>query len=142
MTRPVPVSLLTKNAYRTAFKAHLRIETARTVPQPIFVAALVGTARLRLVALPDEAWAVRTEERDRLVKRTILDHYREHRGSVPAFGRIIGYTLVTLPGYRVDFGLPYDIDGNPSGPMRPVERLGEATLGMKRGDTRLTGFLK
>jgi hypothetical protein len=134
--------LARETAYRTAFKAHLRVETERVIPQPIFVAALFGTARLRHVSLSDEAWVVRIEERDRLVKRTILDHYRDHRGSVPAFGRIIGYTLVTLPGYRIDFGFPYDIEGNPTGPMRPVERPGEATLGMKRGDTRLTGLLK
>jgi hypothetical protein len=51
-------------------------------------------------------------------------------------------SLVTLPGYLVDFGLPYDLNGDPAGPMRPVERLGEATLGMKRGDTRLTALLK
>jgi hypothetical protein len=134
--------LARETAYRTAFKPQLRIETARTVPQPIFVTALVGTARLRLVALPDEVWCASGDERDRLVKQAIQAHYRERRGSVPAFGAIIGYTLVSLPGYLVDFGFPYDPEGNPTGPMRPVERLGEATLGKKRGNTRLTGRLK
>jgi hypothetical protein len=61
---------------------------------------------------------------------------------VPAFGEIVGYTLITLPGYRADFGLPYDLNGAQTGPMRRVERLGEALLGTKRGDTRLTGLFK
>ena len=30
----------------THFRPHLRTETARTVPEPIFIAALIGTARL------------------------------------------------------------------------------------------------
>jgi hypothetical protein len=47
-----------------------------------------------------------------------------------------------LSGYLVDFGLPYDLSGDPTGPMLSVPRLGEATLGTKRGDTRLTGLLR
>ena len=38
------------------FRPHLRTETVRTVPEPIFIAALIGTARLRLVELPPETW--------------------------------------------------------------------------------------
>jgi hypothetical protein len=129
-------------AYREAFKPHLRTETARRRPEPIFVAALVGTVRLRHVAVPDEAWSVSGGEQEKLVKQAILAHYGERHGWVPAFGAIIGYTLVMLPGYLVDFGFPYDLEGNPTGPMRLVERLGEATLGKKRGNTRLTGLLK
>ena len=44
--------------------------------------------------------------------------------------------------YLVDFGFPFDINGNPAGPMQAVKRLGQATLGVKRGDTRLTGLLR
>jgi hypothetical protein len=32
--------------------------------------------------------------------------------------------------------------GDPAGSMREVRRLPEATLGRKRGDTRMTGLLK
>jgi hypothetical protein len=133
--------LARENAYRAAFRPHLRCETARTVPQPIFVAALIGTARLRLVALPESGDAS-TDQRDRLIKRAIRDHYREQRGHVPAFGAIESYTFVVMPGYLVDFGLPYHLNGDPAGPMRSVARLGEAALGIKRGDTRLTGLLR
>lgn len=41
-----------------------------------------------------------------------------------------------------DFGVPFNTNGDPAGPMREIKRLGEATLGTKRGDTRLTGLLK
>jgi hypothetical protein len=134
--------LARETAYRAAFKPHLRAETARTRPEPIYVAALFGVARMRHVPLPDQVWHVGGEERDKLVKRAICDHCGSQNGYVRAFGEIVGYTLITLPGYWVDFGLPYDLDGNPAGPMRSVQRLGEAVLGTKRGDTRLTGLLK
>lgn len=119
------------------FRPHLRTETTRTVPQPIFIAALIGTARFRLVELPPEIWDVSIVDRNRLVKQVIQDHYRAHKGHEVPFGAILSYTLVTVPGYLVDFGYPFDTAGNPAGPMREVKRLGEAHLGVKRGDTRL-----
>jgi hypothetical protein len=55
----------------------------------------------------------------------------------------MGYVLVLVAGYGgFDFGLPFSITGNRAGAMQKVERLGEATLGTRRGDTRLTGQLK
>jgi len=128
--------------YAASFQPHLRCETARTVPVPIFVAAMIGTARLRHVELPPETWSVSADEQNRLVKRAIRDHYRAHNGQVAAFGAILSYVLVTMPGYLVDFGFPFDTAGNPAGPMGPVRRLGEATLGFKRGDTRLADLFQ
>jgi hypothetical protein len=119
------------------------VVTERRVPSPIFIAALLTTKRLRIVSLPDEAISADEDTRDRLIKTTIIEHYREQRGQVPAFGAITGYALVLLAGYDgVDFGLPFDVRGDPAGSMREVGRLPEATLGTKRGDTRLTGLLK
>ena len=132
-----------ERAYRAAFRPHLQVQTERVIPSPIFIAALIGTARLRLIALPDDTFAAEDENRDRIVKSVIVEHYRDHAGYVPAFGRITGYVLVLLLGYdRVDFGLPFDVDGNRAGALREVLRLPEATLGVKGGDTRLTGLLR
>jgi hypothetical protein len=75
------------------------------------------------VAVFPETWQVSGDERDRLLKRAIRDHYREHAGRVTAFGAIVGY----------------DLNGDPVGPMQPVERLSEAALGTKPGGSRLTG---
>ena len=102
----------------------------------------MGTVRLRQVPLSDRAWQLDAEGRDAMVKRVILNHYQTQHGRIISFGEIVGYTLVTLPGYLVDFGIPFDLNGNCAGPMCVVQRLSEATLGTKRGDTRLTGLLK
>jgi hypothetical protein len=50
-------------------------------------------------------------------------------------------TAVVIPGYLLDFGFSYDLNGEPVGPMRLVERLQAAVLGTKRSDSRLTGLL-
>ena len=134
--------LARETAYRAAFKPHLRTETTRTIPEPIFIAALLGTARLRHVEVSSEVWKANADNRDRLVKRAIQDHYRGHAGRIAAFGSIVGDSAVVMPGYLLDFGVPYDLNGDPVGPLRPVERLGEAVLGIKRGDSRLTGLLR
>jgi hypothetical protein len=131
-----------EDAYRTALKPHLRCETERDIHEPLFVAALLTSARLRLVPVCPETWQVSADERDRQLKAAIEEHYRGHRGHVPSFGAIVGYAAVVMAGYRLDFGLPYDLDGDPAGPMLPVERLQEAALGTKRSDARLTGLLR
>jgi hypothetical protein len=135
-------TLARETAFRTAFQPHLLCETERAIPEPLFVAALLTSARLRLVPVCSETWQVSADERDRQLKAAIREHYREHRGHVPSFGAIVGYTVVVMAGYRLDFGLPYDLNGDPEGPMQPVERLQEAVLGTKRGDQRLTGLLR
>jgi hypothetical protein len=134
--------LAREDVYRTAFRPHLLVEAERRNPSPIFVAALLGTVRLRVVPLPDETFSGDENNRDRIVKTVIIEHYRHQRGEIPAFGAIRSYLLVLLPGYGMDFGLPFDLSGGPAGPMRMVPRLPDATLGTKRGDTRLTGLLK
>ena len=135
-------TLARETAYRTAFKPHLRCETEREIPEPLFVAALLTSARLRLVPVCSEAWDANADERDRKLKAAIQEHYREQRGHVPSFGAIVGYTAVVLAGYRLDFGLRFDRNGDPVGWMQPVERLGEPILGTKQGDTRLSGFFR
>jgi hypothetical protein len=89
-----------------------------------------------------EVWNASADDRDRLVKRAIQDHYGERDGYVPAFGSIVSYTLVTMPGYLADYGFPFDTNGDRMGSIRPVERVGEAVLGTKQGDTRLSGLIR
>jgi hypothetical protein len=135
--------LAKEEAYRAAFRPHLQVQTERQNPSPIFIAALLTVRRLRIVALPAEAFSADENTRDRVIKATIVEHYQSQRGYVPAFGGITGYLHVCIAGYDgVDIGLPFDVCGNRAGSMRPVKRLAEATLGTKRGDARLTGLLK
>jgi len=130
-------------AYCNSFRPHLQVQTQRAVPSPIFVAALLTVARLRVIRLPDEALTANDEARDRIVKPIIIEHWGENGGRVPAFGGITGYVLVLVAGYGgFDFGLPYSVIGERSGAMQKVERLGVATLGTRRGDASLTGMLK
>lgn len=132
-----------ERAYRAAFRPHLQIQTERKVPSPIFLAALMGTARLRLISLSDDTFAADADARDRAVKAVILQHYRDHSGRVPAFGAITGYVLVLLAGYDgLDFGLPFDVHGERIDSMCAVRRLPEAMLGKKRADGRLNGLLQ
>jgi hypothetical protein len=137
------VALQREEAYRTAFRPHLQVQTERHIPSPIFIAALMTVERLRIVRLPDEIASVEQDERHQIVRAAITKNYRDNAGQVPAFGRITGYILVQVAGYnRLDYGIPYDRDGMQIGSMVSVRRLPDATLGVKKGDARLTGLLK
>jgi hypothetical protein len=83
-------TLAREAAYRTAFQPHLRCETELEIPEPLFIAALLTNARLRLVPVCPETWQVSAHERDRLLKRAIRDHYRVARGSDNQFWRCRG----------------------------------------------------
>jgi hypothetical protein len=132
-----------EEAYRAAFRPHLQIQTERTVPSPIFLAALMTVERLRRVRLPDVVASADPDERDEIVRAAIITHYRENSGQVLAFGRVTGYVLVMVAGFgALDFGLPFDVNGEPAGPMRSIKRLPDAMLGVKRPDGRLNGLLK
>ena len=132
-----------ERAYLASFRPHLHVQTERAVPSPIFVAALLTVARLRTVSLPEEALTANDEPRDRIIKTIVIDHWHENNGYVPAFGGITGYVLVLVPEYGgFDFGLPFSVTGDRAGAMQKVERLGQATLGTRRGDVSLTGMLK
>jgi len=121
----------------------LQVQTERALPSPIFVAALLTVARLRIIRLPDEALTTSDEARDVIIKTIIINHWCENGGRVPAFGGITGYVLVLVAGYGgFDFGLPFSVTGERAGGMQKVERLGQATLGTRRGDVSLTGLLK
>ena len=83
------------------------------------------------------------DARDPIIKNIIIDHWRENSGRVSAFGGITGYVLVLVAGYGgFDFSLPFSVTGDRAGAMQKVERLGQATLGTRRGDMSLTGQLK
>jgi hypothetical protein len=112
----------------TKFEPHLEVETERRIPEPIFVAAMIGIRALRHVRVPDKVWTSTEAKRDALVRVAIKKHYERCEGNIPSFGRITGYVLVLKPGRDGDFGLPFDVHGNRAGPLRTVPRLGEATL--------------
>ena len=108
-----------ERAYLACFRSHLQVQTERAVPSPIFIAALLTVARLRIIRLPDETLTANDETRNRIIKTIITDHWHENNGYVPAFGGITGYVLVLVAGYGgFDFGLPFSVTGDRAGAMQ------------------------
>jgi hypothetical protein len=127
--------LAREEAYRQAFRPHLQVQVERDKPSPIFIVALLGIKRLRIIDLPDLDAAADEGQREEIVRTIIRRHYRETSGRVSCFGKITGYIFVCVAGYDgVDFGLPLDVDGHPTSPMVSVPRLSEATLYKRRAD--------
>ena len=135
--------LAREERYRDHFCLHLQVRTERSTPSPIFVAALLGTERLRIVYLSQEINSLEEDERNEIIGDAVQRHYREAAGDVPAFGRIVSYYFVRFAGFGADdFGTEYDVTGRPIGEMVTIRRVPEATLGTKHGDTRFTGLLE
>jgi hypothetical protein len=77
--------------------------------------------------ISDAVWTADETTRQRIVRNAIADHYRHSGGRLPAFGKIIGYTLVTETASYCDVGLPYDVEGNSAGALGSIGRPGSAT---------------
>jgi hypothetical protein len=108
-------------AWRAAFRPHAIIITERSRPQPIFVAAFIGVDVLLRIDLDLTAAPVT------FIKQS-LDGLRRKlarwRGSLPAFGRPVGFIV----NYSPDCAVRFDLEGNPVERFDRAYRLGEATL--------------
>jgi hypothetical protein len=113
--------------YRASFRPHLRVETECGRPSPMFLVAMLGLSSLRIVPISDAVWSADETTREWIVRSAITDHYRPRGGRLPAFGKIVGYTLVTEAASHCDLGLPYDVEGERIGATCSVGRLGSAT---------------
>ncbi len=97
-----------------AFRPHAIIATDRSVPSPIFVAALIGVERILRIeldtSLPEQTYV--HQALAKLPEQTI------------AFGRPIGVTI----NYAADRAVRYDLKGDPIETLARAVRCGEASL--------------
>jgi len=116
------------------FTPHAIIVTERTVPSPIWAAAVIGVDRLlRLeldVSLPPSTFVRQAMNglRDRL-----LEFSEESGGSttsLPAFGRVVGFVI----NYFADRAVRHDLDGSVVEVLSGAYQVGEATLEFEEPD--------
>jgi hypothetical protein len=100
-------------AWRETFRPHAIIVTEREVPQPIFVAAVIGVERLLRLDLDPALGPVTyvSQALDGLKQRLT-----RWKGMIPAFGRPVGFIVNFTP----DRAVRYDLEG------RAVEMLDQA----------------
>jgi hypothetical protein len=104
----------TEAEWRIAFRPHAIIATDRSVPSPIFVAALIGVEKILRIDL-DTSLPEETFVHQALAK--VPDQ-------TAAFGRPIGVTI----NYSPDRAVRYDLNGNPIETLAEAVRCGEASL--------------
>ena len=96
------------------FRPHAIIATDRSVPSPIFVAALIGVEKILRIdfdtSLPEETFV--QQALAKLPEQTI------------AFGRPIGVTV----NYAPDRAVRYDLKGDPIETLAEAIRCGKAYL--------------
>jgi hypothetical protein len=106
-------------AWRAAFRSHAIILTERQIPQPIFVAALIGVdVLLRLdFDLSSSPATFLTQSLDGLRQRLMRWH-----GELPAFGRATGLII----NYGPDHAIRFDLEGRAVELFNRAYRLGIA----------------
>ena len=96
------------------FRPHAIIATDRSVPSPIFVAALIGVEKILRIdfdtSLPEETFV--HQALAQIPEQTI------------AFGRPIGVTV----NYAPDRAIRYDLEGNPIETLTEAIRCGKAFI--------------
>ena len=109
-----------------AFRPHAIILTERTVPQPLFVAAIIGVERLLCLnfdfALPPVTYA--SQALAGIPRK--LSEFRSETG-LPAFGRPIG----VIVNYTPDRAIRFDLDGNALEVLPRAHRPVEAYIAIR-----------
>jgi hypothetical protein len=100
--------------WRENFCSHAIILTERTVPRPIFVAAIIGVEKLLRIDLDATHGPVS-------YVRQVLDRLPE---GVPAFGKPIGFVI----NYSPDKAVRFDSNGHPIAILAKAVRPGTAVL--------------
>jgi hypothetical protein len=100
--------------WRENFRPHTIILTERTVPSPIFVAAMIGVEKLLRIDLDATQGPVS-------YVRQVLDRLPE---GVPAFGKPIGFVI----NYSPDQAVRFDRNGQPIETLDEAVRPGTAVL--------------
>jgi hypothetical protein len=100
--------------WRENFRPHAIILTEKTVPSPIFVAALIGVEKLLRIDLDATQGPVS-------FVRQVLDRLPE---GVPAFGKPIGFVI----NYSPDQAVRFDRNGQPIAILDKAVRPGTAVL--------------
>jgi len=101
-------------SWRENFRPHAIILTERTVPSPIFVAAIIGVEKLLRIDLDPTQGPVS-------FVRQVLDRLPE---GVPAFGKPIGFVI----NYSPDKAVRFDPNGQPIAILDKAVRPGTAVL--------------
>jgi hypothetical protein len=100
--------------WREKFCPHAIILTHRTVPSPIFVAAIIGVEKLLRIDLDPTQGPVS-------FVRQVLDHLPER---VPAFGKPVGFVI----NYSPDKAVRFDSNGQPIAILDKAVRPGTTVL--------------
>jgi hypothetical protein len=100
--------------WRENFRPHAIILTERSVPSPIFVAAMIGVEKLLRIDLHATQGPVS-------FVRRVLDRLPE---GVPAFGKAIGFVI----NYSPDQAVRFDRNGQPIAILDKAIRPGTATI--------------
>jgi hypothetical protein len=100
--------------WRETFRPHAVILTEKTVPSPIFVAAMIGVEKLLRIDLDATQGPVS-------FVRKMLDRLPER---VPAFGRTVGFVI----NYSADQAIRFDPNGQPIAILDEAVRPGTAVL--------------
>jgi hypothetical protein len=96
---------------REHFRPYLYVKSEERRPRQISIVAFVGIAPFKHVPLPGIEHAKDQKEELQIVRAAIRNHYEEHQGRCPMFGRTTGYIYrrtfdqsieMTIDGYVVE----------------------------------------
>ena len=107
------------------FRAHIRVLTERSRPDPITVVAWTGVDFWLRVEVPPNVLVRSPGQRQREVGRIIREHYAVWGKRRGPFGKITGYVFRSLPDRATRYGL----DGIATGETARPTRHGEVGFG-------------
>jgi hypothetical protein len=111
-------------AYRAGFKPHAVILSERSIPWPMFVAAVIGVERILRIDFDPNATPLQFA---RLALQGVNRRAAEWSGVLPAYGKPIGFVV----NYSPDSAVMFDLKGVPLDSFDGAVRVAEVSLVIK-----------
>lgn len=125
------------------FRPFLYAKTKLRIPSQIFVCAMLGSERYKVIYLPEGFSRMDYVSKAKVIKNTVRDSMQRFNGIIPTFGEILYYVLRADYDENENERVVYDCDGNPvSGDpyMDKSVSIGMSAIRMKKHD--ITWFFK
>ena len=130
--------------FRAAYFPHLYVNTEHKIPTQICICGITGMHLRKQEPLPGDFASRTVEEQDALIQKAIRRSLERREGTIPFFGKILGFVLSTSYDEPQECRRVFDLEGREIPDASHKERYigcGMVRVSINRGKTDITGIL-
>lgn len=127
---------------KKAYFPHLYAHTTNRIPSPIFICAMGGFDRFKIIPLPNDFNNLSETEQTDIIKEKINISLSKYEGNIPTFGKIEHYVLSRYYEENAQDRIAYDLEGNIIEPSVDQKEIINSKATLCVGGKSISGLLQ